>query len=110
VPTAEFTPTLYVRVRAIGDIGLSAEQVRDTLALAVTELAKVTAYMLNYGPAEGWRLYLARGGCARADASLSPWVPVTPPGFRTNEGRCPGPGGCFEGEPCGYAADMCAPR
>jgi hypothetical protein len=26
-----------------------------------------------------------------------------------NAGRCPGPGGCFPGEPCEYA-DVCAPR
>lgn len=27
-----------------------------------------------------------------------------------NAGRCPGPGGCFPGEPCDYRADDCAPR
>jgi hypothetical protein len=105
---AEFTPVLYVRVEGIGHIGLPREQAADTFALAVLEMVKVTASMLCHGSEEGWRQYIERGGCARADARLDPWVPVTPPGYSANEGRCPGPGGCFEGEPCDYAG-MCRP-
>lgn len=106
---AAFTPTLYVRVRSIGDIGLEPEQAIDTLALAMIELVKVTTLMLLHGSEGGWRAYIERGGCVRADAELQPWVPVTPRGWSANEGRCPGPGGCFDGEPCDYA-DVCAPR
>lgn len=103
-------------VFAYPDAGYDAERERVGRLLRPGEVYQVTG--LQVGQSDSWlELYGYRGERfstvffapywelpEEGDPEPGPRVAADP-----DIGRCPGPGGCFPGEACGYA-DVCAPR
>lgn len=101
---------MYVRIDSIGRHGLTADQMLDAAALALTELGVAEALAMVHGPERGLRRYFEAGGAIRFTPRGDPYVPVTGKPPAANAGRCPGPGGCFPHQECPYSADDCAAR
>jgi hypothetical protein len=77
---------MYVRIDAIGKVGLTSGQVLAAVELAMTELGIAQGLALVHGPERGYRRYVEAGGAVRFTSYGEPFVPVYP-AKRARRGR-----------------------
>jgi hypothetical protein len=70
---------MYVQPQALGQMGLTAEQMIDAVVLALTELGIAEALVMVHGRERGLRRYFEVGGHLRFTPWGDPYVPVYAP-------------------------------
>jgi hypothetical protein len=67
---------MYVRIDALGEAGLTADQMLDAVVMAVRELGIVMGLQTVHGREAGLRRYFEIGGHVRFTSWGDPYVPV----------------------------------
>jgi hypothetical protein len=70
---------MYVQPKALTQMGLTADQMIESAAIALQELGIAEALVMVHGPDRGLRRYFEAGGHMRFTSWGDPYVPVLAP-------------------------------